>query len=167
MTSGVHNPANLVATNTAIEANRLLLAIIRATTADTNVDLEIVDENVDAIRAVTDAQGILEETGGTLTTDGTEQNVYINNAPGGVYDPRWFNINFANHTVTEAVTIKVYYRNVDGGGWVQDDSQAFVGVPVNLLISVALKTDRFGTRVTVEKTAGTNRAYVWSVKYEV
>ncbi|KKL74946.1 hypothetical protein LCGC14_2059790, partial [marine sediment metagenome] len=99
--------------------------------------------------------------------DGTEQNVYINNAPAGVYKPLWFNINFTNHTVTEAVTIRVYYRTVDGGGWVQDDSQAFVGVPVNLLISVELKPNRFGCRVTVEKTAGTNRAYVWEVFYEV
>ncbi len=159
MTSGVHNPADL----SALEAGQ---TAILAAIANVDSDLVIVDANVDAVRAVTDAQGVLEETGGTLTTDGTEQNVYINNAPAGVYEPRWFNINFANHTITEAVTIKVYYRNVDGGGWVQDDSQAFVGVPVNLLISVALKPNRFGTRVTAEKTAGTNRAYVWEVTYE-
>lgn len=30
----------------------------------------------------------LTETGGTLTTDGTEQNMYINNAPAGVYSPK-------------------------------------------------------------------------------
>ncbi len=133
------------------------------------IDNEIADlqADVDAIQAIVEAEAILEETGGTLTTDGTEQNVYINNAPGGIYEPRWFNINFTNHTVTEAVTIKTYYRNVDGGGWVQDDNQAFVGVPVNLKISVALKPNRFGCRVTAEKTAGTNRAYVWEVFYEV
>ncbi len=159
MTSGVHNPADLGPTNAAIAALAVQNAAILVIVQDTNA-------NVDAVRAVTDAQGVIEETGGTLTTDGTEQNVYINNAPAGVYEPRWFNINFANHTVTEAVTIKVYYRNVDGGGWVQDDHQAFVGVPVNLLITVALKPNRFGTRVTVEKTAGTNRDYVWEVTYE-
>lgn len=135
--------------------------------ADLQSDLDDLTADVNAIEAIVEAEAILEETGGTITTDGTEQNVYINNAPGGIYEPRWFNINFANHTVTEAVTIKVYYRNTAGGGWIQDDSQAFVGVPVNLLISVALKPNRYGCRVTVEKTAGTNRAYVWEVFYEV
>ncbi len=160
MSEGVHNPADL---SGLIAGQTAILAAI----ADLDIDLEIVDANVDAVRAVTDAQGILEETGGTLTTDGTEQNVYINNAPAGVYEPRWFNINFANQTVTEAVTIRVYYRNVDGGGWVRDDRQPFVGVPINLLISVELKPNRFGTRVTIEKIEGTNRDYVWEVTYEV
>ena len=153
MTEGVHNPADL----TVLEAAVVVI----------DNEIEALQADVDAIEAIAEAEAILEETGGTITTDGTEQNVYINNAPGGIYVPRWFNINFANHTVTEAVTIRVYYRNVDGGGWVQDDSQGFVGVPVNLLISVQLKPARYGCRVTVEKTAGTNRAYVWEIFYEV
>ncbi len=143
------------------------IATLQAAIDDLDADIVLLQEDMDAVEAIAAAEGILEETGGTLTTDGTEQNVYINDAPRGIYEPRWFNINFANHTVTEAVTIKVYYRNIDGGGWVQDDSQSFVGVPVNLLISVALKPNRYGCRVTVERTAGTNRAYVWEVFYEV
>jgi len=130
-------------------------------------EIEALQEDVDAIEAIAEAEAILEETGGTLTTDGTEQNVYINNAPEGVYEPRWFNINFTNHTVTETVVLRTYYRNVDGGGSIQDDSETFAGVPVNLLLWVQLKPTRYGVRVTVEKTAGTNRAYVWEVFYEV
>ncbi len=152
MSSGVHNPADLTG---LIAGQATILAAI-----------SVVDANVDAIRAVTDAEAILEETGGTLTTDGTEQNVYINNAPGGVYEPRWFNINFANHTVTETVFITVYYRNEDGGAWEDDDRQRFTGAPIHHLISVELKPNRFGTLVTVEKTAGTNRDYIWEVTYE-
>ena len=160
MSGGIHNPYD----DTALVAS---IVVLQAAVDDLDADVVLLQADVDAIQAIVEAEAILEETGGTLTTDGTEQNVYINNAPGGVYEPRWFNINFANHTITEAVTIKVYYRNVDGGAWVQDDSQAFVGVPVNLLISVELKPNRFGCRVTAEKTAGTNRAYVWEVFYEV
>ena len=159
MSGGIHN----VFDPTEILAD---IATLQAAVDDLDADVVLLQADVDAVQTIVEAEGILEETGGTLTTDGTEQNVYINNAPGGIYEPRWFNINFANHTVTEAVTIKVYYRHVDGGGWVQDDSQAFVGVPVNLLISVKLKPTRFGCRVTAEKTAGTNRAYVWEVFYE-
>ena len=51
--TGVHNPADLVGVLTAIETNRILLAVIQATTADTNADLEIVDANVDTINDAT------------------------------------------------------------------------------------------------------------------
>ncbi len=130
-------------------------------------EIEAIQEDVDAIEALMSAEAVMEETGGTLTTDGTEQNVYINNAPGGIYEPRWFNLNFTNQTVTETVVIKTYYRTATGGGWVQDDNATFIGVPVNLLVTVALKPSRYGCRVTIEKTGGTNRAYVWEVFYEV
>ena len=141
--------------------------LLMAAIADLDADVVLLQADVDAIAALVEAEAILEETGGTLTTDGTEQNVYINNAPAGVYEPRWFNINFTNHTVTETVVIRTYYRNVAGGGWVRDDNEPVVGVPVNLLLSVQLNPTRFGVRITVEKTAGTNRAYVWEVFYEV
>ena len=51
--SGINNVADLTATLAAIETNRILLAVIQATTADTNVDLEIVDANVDTINEAT------------------------------------------------------------------------------------------------------------------
>ncbi len=167
MSGGVHNPANMVPVLAAIEINRLLLVDIQAITTDTNEDLEVVDGNVDAIRARTDAMGVLENTGGELTTDGTEQNVYINNAPAGEFEPRWFNMDFANQTVTETILIRVYYRILDGGPWVVDDREEIVGVPVNAGIWVALKPNRFGVRVTVERTAGAIRTYDWEVHEEV
>ena len=40
--------------------------------------LEDVGEDVTAIREVTDVEPVLEETGGTITTDATEQTIYIN-----------------------------------------------------------------------------------------
>ena len=157
---GLHNPYD----DTALVAS---IVTLQAAVDALDADVVLLQADVDAIEALVSAEAILEETGGTLTTDGTEQDVYINNAPGGVYEPRSFNLNFTNHTGTETVRIRVYYRTVDGGGWVRDDQQSFAGVPVNLLISVELKPNRFGTRVTVEKTAGTNRDYVWEAFYEV
>ena len=157
---GLHNPMD----PTEILAD---IATLQDSVDDLDADVVLLQEDVDAIAILVEAEAILEEAGGTLTTDGTEQNVYINNAPAGVYKPLWFNINFTNHTVTETVVIRTYYRNVAGGGWVRDDSESVVGVPVNLLLSVLLKPTRYGVRVTMEKTAGTNRAYVWEVFYEV
>jgi len=140
---------------------------ILADIAAVQTTVDGIEIDVNAIRAITDAEPILEETGGTITTDGTEQNVYINNAPAGIYEPTWFNINFTNHTAAETVVIRTYYRTETGGAWVRDDNDTIAGVPANLLIWVALKPTRFGIRVTIEKTAGTNRAYRWEVFYEV
>ena len=157
---GIHNPYD----DTALLSD---IADLQSDIDDLTTDVTALQADVDAIESIVVAEAVLEETGGTLTTDGTEQNVYINNAPGGVYEPRWFNINFTNHTVTETVVLRTYYRTADGGAWVRDDNETIVGVPVNLLIAIQLKPNRYGARVTIEKTVGTNRAYVWEVFYEV
>ena len=130
-------------------------------------EIEDLQEDVDAIEALVSAIGILEETGGELTTDGTEQNVYINNAPAGVYKPIWFIMDFANQTVTETIVMRTYYRIAPAGPWVVEDRETFVGIPTLAGVSVGLHPARYGIRITVEKTAGTNRAYDWEVFYEV
>lgn len=160
MNSGIHNPANLAAVIASLNA-------IQAIVTDTNADLEIVDANVDAVRAVAEAEAILEEAGGELTTDGTEQTLYINNAPAGNYEPKWLLIDFANQTVTETIRLLLYYRISPGGPWVVDDRETIVGVPVNAGISIDLHEARYGIWITMEKTVGTNRAYDWQAFYEV
>ncbi len=152
-----------VRTHTDIDWDAAILAVIVILQAAVNA----MQVDVTAIAVLAEAEAILEETGGTITTDGTEQNVYINNAPAGVYKPLWFNINLTPMTAAETVVIRNYHRNVDGGAWVQDDAEPLVGPPVNLLPWVELHPTRFGCRVTVRTTAGTNRAYVWEVFYEV
>jgi len=153
VSGGLHNPADL----TDIEAALVVI----------DNEIEDLQEDIDVIEAIVEDEAILEETGGSLTTDGTEQNVYINNAPAGVYEPRWFNINFANQTAGETVVLRSYHRNVDGGAWLEDDELEIAGVPDELLVWIQLHPSRFGARVTIEKTGGTNRAYVWEVFYEV
>ena len=165
--TGIHNPADVTAITAGVAAIQVTQAIILAIVQDTNADLEIVDGNVDAIEEVTSALSTLTETGGELTTDGTLQTVYINNAPAGVYAPKWIVIDFANHTVTETVRILVSYRIAPAGPWVIDDRETIVGVPVNAGVSIQLKENRYGVWVTMEKTAGTNRAYDWTILYEV
>ena len=101
------------------------LVVIDNEIADLDADIVLLQADVDAIAVLVEAEAILEETGGTITTDGTEQNVYINNAPAGVYKPLWFNINLTPMTVAETVVIRTYHRNVAGGAWVQDDAEPF------------------------------------------
>jgi len=152
-----------VRTHTDIDWDAAVLAVIAILQAAVNA----MQVDVDSIKAVTEAESVLEETGGSLTTDGTEQTIYINNAPAGVYCPKEFNINFTNQTAGETVVLRTYYRNVSGGAWVEDDELEIAGVPDELLVWIDLHRTRFGIKITIEKTGGANRAYVWEVFYEV
>ena len=130
------------------------------------VDVATVDTVVDAIRAVTDVTPILEETGGTITSDDSEQTVYINNAPEGVYVPEYVSIDFSNHTVTESAVIRQYRRYKDGGGWIKiDESLPIIGCPDPAGVDIVLKPNRFGIKVTLESD-GESREYDWTVFYK-
>lgn len=116
------------------------------------------------------SQPTLQETGGTLTSDGSEQDVYMRNAPISVFEPRVVFINFDDMVALDTTNIRVYYRITDGGGWVQFDYAQYVGADGGLangnkLIGVTLLPCRFGVRVTLEQTVGT-ADYIWSVVEE-
>ena len=129
--------------------------------------LTIVAASVATILAAINALPILEETGGTFTTDGTVQNLYINNAPTGVYRPVSLNIDLSNHTVAETIQFRVLYRNVAGGALVERDILALVGALDSPSINIDLEPNRFGIQVTAQLTAGANYALTWEVFYEV
>ena len=128
--------------------------------------VEDIQADTDAIREVTDAEAILTEIGGQLTTDGTEQTIYTNEAPAGVFRPICLKIDFFNQTATETTVLRVYYRIAPGGAFGEQDATTFVGAVDPELINIDLEPNRYGIRVTIEKTAGTNRAYDWEVFYE-
>lgn len=142
---GVHNPPDL----TTLEAT-----------------IAAVQEDVDAIREVTDSEAILTEVGGQITTDGTEQTIYTEEAPAGIFRPVCAKVDFTNHTAGETVILRLYYRIAPGGAFVRQDATTFAGVPVDLLIHTDFEPNRYGIRFTIEKTAGANRAYDWEVFYE-
>lgn len=103
----------------------------------------------------------LTETGGTLTTDGTEQDIFISNSPLGVFHPLKVMVDFTAQTDPETVVIRTYYRIKDGGSLIKKDEVTYAGVQDPELINIELEPNRFGIQVTIEKTAGTNRAYDW------
>ncbi len=153
--NAVHNPADI---------DTLALEASVQTLQDSVDDLQA---DVTVIRAVTDAIPTLTETGGTLTTDGTEQNVYVNNAPAGLFRPICVKVDFTNHTATETVVLRVYYRIASGGDMILQDEETIVALPTFTLVNIGLEPNRYGVQVTIEKTAGTNRAYQWAAYYEV
>ena len=71
----------------------------------------------------------LTETGGTVTTTGpgTEDVIYENDNPMGVYKPVKVQIDFTNQTGLETTVVRVYYRIDDGGNKILKDVRTFEG----------------------------------------
>ena len=112
----------------------------------------------------------LQETGGTVTSDGTEQDVYINNAPSGIYEPRLVRVDLTNSQAGETIILRSYHRIKTGGDLIQDSWElafTFEGVQTApALMDVPLQPNRYGVKVTLERTAGVARDYDWEVFYE-
>jgi hypothetical protein len=130
-----------------------------------------VQRLLDIFNAV-NAMLTLTETGGTLTADGTEQNLYINNLPAGEFDPRVVFVDLDNMAAGDTTVFRVYYRLNAGGGLQLYDYIQYNGADGGLpngrkLISIALLPNRFGVQVTLQQTAGVNKAYDWDVHYGV
>ena len=160
MTGGVHNPYD----DTDLLED---ISDLQDSVDDLDADVVLLQADVDAIEAVTSGEAILEETGGEITTDGTAQTVYINNAPAGVYKPICFKIDFANQTITETLVIRERYRIAPGAALTVEDELTYVGAVTDPLVKIDLSPTRYGISIVIEKTAGTNRAYDWTVFYEV
>ena len=136
---------------------------------DIESDVATLLAHAAATGAAAGSMGVLTEAGGTVTTTvlNTEYNVYINESPAGVYVPRTLKINTTAHEATETIVIRESYRIELGGGWLEHDELPYAGAITEDEITVHLDPNRYGIKVTIEKTAGNNRAYVWEVTYEV
>jgi hypothetical protein len=137
-------------------------------TAEILANTNTIITNLALVSAVTSGLPTLSETGGTVTTDGTEQNVYINATPLGVFNPIRVKIDCTAHTAGETIVIRTYYDIVAGGaGLLLADTVTFAGAISPPILTIDLDPNRHGVRVTIEKTAGANRAYPWEVFYEI
>lgn len=126
---------------------------------------------IDDTFALANAQLTLLETGGTLTANGAEQILYINNAPLGNYRPVVAYVDLDNMAGGDTTVLRVYYRLIAGGALQLWDYNAYVGADGGLangmeMVSIDLGPARFGVQVTLEQSAGVNRDYVWSVFVE-
>lgn len=127
---------------------------------------------VEQIQIQANALLVLSSTGGTLTADGNEQNLYIDNAPLGVHKPRTILVDLDNMAGGDTMEIRVYYRLNAGGGLQLLDFNQYVGADGGLadnrvLVAIDLYETRFGVQVTLEQTGGVNRDYDWEIFVEV
>ena len=165
---GVRNPADLTDVEEQLDDIEDRLILIDADLIIIDNEVGQVHTVVNAIQAMTDSLPILTETGGTVTTDGTEQNVYINATPDGVYKPICVTINCTAQTAGETIIIRLYYDNAPGGaGLILVDEVTYAGLISPEMLIIDLDPNRYGVLVTIEKTGGTNRDYPWEVFYEI
>ena len=134
------------------------------------VDSELratADEIYDLVNAVL----TLQETGGAVTTDGTEQTVYINNAPLGVFRPVVLYVDLDAMVAGDVTAFRVYHRIAPGGGLQLLDYQSYAGADGGLangckLIALDLGPNRYGVHVTIQRLVQGDREYPWSVFVE-
>jgi hypothetical protein len=148
--------------------------VTRVALTDQSIATGAVDETADQIHELVAAGFTLQETGGTLTATGAEQTLYINNNPLGCFNPLVLFVDLDNMVAGDTTVVagdttvfRVYYRIAAGGALRLFDYQSYTGIDGGLangrhLIAIELLPNRFGLRVTLQQTAGTNRAYVWS-----
>jgi len=131
-----------------------------------------VDEATDQIRAQTSAIPILSSVGGTLTADGNEQTLYIDNKPLGLWRPLNLVLDLDAMQGGDTIAVKVYHRLSDAGTlkilayhtWTGADGGLANG---EVLDSIELVPNRHGWKLTLQQTAGTNRDYPWELFMEI
>ena len=107
-----------------------------------------------------------KETGGSLLTDGAVQNLYINNAPAGVYKPIAVNLDCTVMAAGDSIQVRIYYRIGTGLNLIMQDDFTLNGVQAPALKTITLQPNRFGVQVTIQRLAGVDRTYPWGVIYE-
>jgi hypothetical protein len=131
-----------------------------------------LDGKFDIFYALEASGLLLSSVGGTLTADGTEQTLYIDNEPLGCMNVPTGFIDLDNMLAGDAIVLRIYYRIRDGGSLKLWASGTYSGVDGGLadgqkLIEFASMPNRHGIQITLEQTAGTNRDYDWEIFIEV
>lgn len=125
-------------------------------------------ETLDQIHELVAAEFTLQETGGTITSTGAEQSLYLNNSPLGCFRPVCVFVDLDQMEAGDTTDFRVYYRLNAGGDLIQQDYQSYTGANGGLangseVIVIDLNPNRFGIWVTLEQTAGATQDYDWEV----
>lgn len=134
----------------------------------TNVGQGYFNDKLDAAAAFDVALLRLQATGGTLTADGSEQNIYYDDEPLGVMSPVCLILDLDNMQGGDTIEVKVYHRISDGGSLQLFAFYTWTGADGGLsnsekLDQIDFYPNRHGFRVTLDQTAGTNRDYPWEL----
>jgi len=147
-----------------VEANDLVCVIHESLITP---GLEIISDVVSDIFDLVNAILVTTETGGTRTTTAAEQDMYINNAPAGVYKPLVLKISTTNMIAGDSIVIRIYERISSTGALELQSEKQFDGVQNEVLKKIILYPNRHGVETTIQRVAGGDRAYIWEAVFDL
>lgn len=135
----------------------------RQAVASANVDVVLGE-----VQTQINALLVLSSTGGTVTANGQEQTLYIDDEPLGCWEPLVLWVDLDNMQAGDTTNIRAYHRLRDGGALELWDYNSYTGADGGLTngrtaIKVDLGPNRHGFQVTLEQSAGVNRDYDWEL----
>ena len=110
------------------------------------------------------------ETGDTITTTAAEQDMYVNNAPAGVFKPLALTVNTTNMVAGDIIVIRSYERISPIGALELQSEKQFNDAQHEVLKKIPLYPNRSGVETTIQRVAvgvGGDKAYVWAVVLDV
>ena len=142
--------------------------VTHAALTDQSIASGGVDDRVDQIHALVSATLTIQSTGGTLTADGSEQNLYYDNEPLGVMSPIALLLDLELMEAGDTIEVKVYHRLSDAGNLRLFAFYTWTGADGSLdndekIDQIDFYPNRHGFRITLDQTAGTNREYPWEL----
>jgi hypothetical protein len=96
---------------------------------------------------------------GTLTADGTEQNVVLDEITGNPTRYLEGYIDLSNMESGDAVVIREYMKIKSDGGYVKYAEETYSGVQSIPLLYIITKPGRYGIKITLQQTSGTYRNF--------
>ncbi len=109
---------------------------------------------------------ILNETGGSLLADGTEQTMVEIAAPMGNFKPLKIKIDCTGMAWGDTTVLRWYERIAAVGAYIKKDELALIGPQDPALRNIELEPNRHGTKITLTQTAGAFKEYNWEYLYE-
>ena len=102
-------------------------------------------------------QDFLEEGVGTLTADGTEQIVRDYTGTGRLHAY----VDLTNMAAGDTTVIRQFMKVKAAGAYIKYAEETYSGAQTLPMLHVILKPGKNGVKVTLQQTAGVNRAYDW------
>jgi hypothetical protein len=103
-------------------------------------------------------QDFQEEATGTLSATGAED--IIKEIADTVNKLHCF-VDLTNMQAGDSVTVRQYMKIKSGGSYILYAEETYSGVQTLPMLYIVTKPARYGIKITLEQTAGTNRDYDW------
>lgn len=125
-------------------------------------------KGLEAIFDIVDGVLVLTRVGGTHDQSdaaGTEDTLFISDAPGAIWNPDTFMINLTEMVAVDDLDVKIYYRMTSGGDYILQTDENFLNGQDIDCKDYELRPNLFGVKITTTQNAGAARDWLWEVYY--